>query len=344
MICNAAIDIWQAESHHDNRLFKYEDDIHNLRFPNPAGFFCDGEFSYVHNRESSMALISDLHIPWHPEKTGSHFVPVSTFIGFEWNLPLHCVALPEKKRLKYFSRVFSMISDHENRQRSNLRCIQILHGTLVHVSFVFPDGSSRLPVFSNFMAGYHADNFVRHHLSDSFVKTLYWWLSRLADPSAYWQLHPISPLQDPHIYVDASTSWGIGIIVGEFWHAFPLVPHWKVMGHDICWLEAVALESVVYFLRQLHFSDTHIIIYSDNNGAIGAHTKHHSPNIPINLYVRRTYTILMEHLIWPKFIYIASELNPADPISHGESGASRSFLSWQFDMPRELQSFFLNDQ
>jgi hypothetical protein len=132
--------------------------------------------------------------------------------------------------------------------------------------------------------------------------------------------------------------------VGEFWHAFPLVPHWKVTGHDICWLEAVALELVVYFLCQLHFSDTHIIIYSDNNGAIGAHTKHRSPNVPINLCVRRTYTVLMEHLIWPKFIYIASELNLADPISHGESGASRTFLSRHFDMPRELQSFFLNDQ
>jgi hypothetical protein len=177
------------------------------------------------------------------------------------------------------------------------------------------------------------------------VKTLHWWLSRLADSSTYRQLHSIGPVQDPHIFVDASTSWGIGIIVGDLWHAFPLVSDWKVTGHDICWLEAVALELLVYFLRQLHFVNTHIIIYSDNNGAIGAHTKYRSPNVPINLCVRRTYAALIECLILPDFIYIASELNPADPISRGESGSpSRTFLSWHFDMPRELQPFFLNDQ
>lgn len=177
------------------------------------------------------------------------------------------------------------------------------------------------------------------------MKTSHWWLLRLADPSAYRQLHPIGPLQDPHIYVDASTSWGIGIIVGDFWHAFPLVPDWKVSGHDICWLEAVALELMFYFLCQLHFANTHIIIYSDNNGAIGAHTKHCSPNIPINLCVHWTYAALIEHLIWPKLIYIESELNPADLISRGELGSpSRTFLLQHFNMPQELQSFFLNNQ
>lgn len=164
MICNAAIDIWQAELCFGNRLFKYEDDIQNFRFPNhdPAGHFQDGEFSYIHDRDSAMALISDLHIPWHPEKTGTHFMPVSTFIGFQWNLPLHCVSLPDEKRLKYLSRLTSMLSNHNNGLRFNLRRIQVLHGTLVHVSFVFPNGSSRLPVFSDFMTGLSSYLFLSH--------------------------------------------------------------------------------------------------------------------------------------------------------------------------------------
>jgi hypothetical protein len=56
------------------------------------------------------------------------------------------------------------------------------------------------------------------------------------------------------IYVDASTSWGTGIIIGQCWAAFRLAPDWKRPGQDICWLEAIALELLVYFLVQLDIS------------------------------------------------------------------------------------------
>lgn len=152
-IANAAVDIWEAETGNDNRLFKYEDDINMFRYPNPAGLFHEGEFSYLHDRNSAMALIEGLRIPWHPKKTGTHFLFVFTFIGFLCNLPLRRISLPEEKRLKYLSRVTAILQAHAERKSFNLRDIQVLHGTLVHVSFIFPDGSSRLPVFSNFMSG-----------------------------------------------------------------------------------------------------------------------------------------------------------------------------------------------
>jgi hypothetical protein len=204
---------------------------------------------YIHDHNSLMGLVADLHILWHPDKTGTHFLSVSTFIDFEWNLPLYCVALPEKKYLKYLSCVSCLISDHMEGLCFNLHFIQVLHSTLVYISFVFPKGSSHLPVFSNFMMGYCDNNFVKHCLSDSFLNTPCWWHSCLTDHSGYCHLHPIGPIYNPDIFVNAFTSWGIGIIVGKFWHVFPLVPDWKIPSHDICWLEAVALELVVYFLH-----------------------------------------------------------------------------------------------
>lgn len=87
-----------------------------------------------------------------------------------------------------------------------------------------------------------------HHLSDSFIKTLSWWRERLNDPLAFRQLYPVGPLYDHGIFVDASTSWGIGLIIADSWHAFQLVTDWKLPGHDICWLESVALELAFYFL------------------------------------------------------------------------------------------------
>lgn len=71
----------------------------------------------------------------------------------------------------------------------------------------------------------------------------------------------------------------------------------------------------------------HILIHSDNNGAIGAHSKHRSRSVPINLSVRHTYSILTECIIIPSFTYIESALNPADLISRGESGSPSDHCS-----------------
>ncbi|KAF5372755.1 hypothetical protein D9615_010129 [Tricholomella constricta] len=151
------------------------------------------------------------------------------------------------------------------------------------------------------MSGYKANNFVTHHLSDSVVHTLRWWFDKLNNPSGSRHLLPITKIAQVDVFVDASTSWGLGIIIGDYWHALKLVENWKQPNHDICWLEAVAVELAISFLAQLGFSNTHVLIHSDNFGAIGAHHKHRSPNLPINLCTRRTYTILIQHLIVPSF-------------------------------------------
>lgn len=226
----------------------------------------------------------------------------------------------------------------------NIRDIQVIHGTLVHIAFVFPDGSSHLPVISNFMSKFHGHEFLRFHVSDAFIQTLQWWRQRLTNPLGFRQLHPIGPVLDYGIFVDASTTWGIGIIIGDLFHAFQLAPNWKLLGRDICWLETLALELAFYFFCQLNFHSRHILIHSDNNGAIGAHSKGRSPNLAINLSVRRSFNVLSEMLIIPDYAYITSEDNPADPISRGESGfPNYSYISQHFDMLVELQDIFLND-
>ncbi|KAF5369201.1 hypothetical protein D9615_009969 [Tricholomella constricta] len=152
-VANASIDIWHAETRPSCLFFKYEDDIEAFRYPVSTGPFHEGPYHYTHDRDSVMALVADLNIPWHPDKTDTHFSTNFTYIGFSWDLVLRRVSLPEKKRLKYLNRVALMLDAHlKNRAAFNLRDIQIIHGTLVHVTFVYPEGSSRLPAFSNFMS------------------------------------------------------------------------------------------------------------------------------------------------------------------------------------------------
>jgi hypothetical protein len=49
------------------------------------------------------------------------------------------------------------------------------------------------------------------------LETLVWWERMLLQTSFVCKLHPLGKRCDFSIYVDASTSWGIGIVTGERW-------------------------------------------------------------------------------------------------------------------------------
>jgi hypothetical protein len=288
-----------------------------------------------------MALVESLGVPWHPTKTGTSFTDIFIFIGFLWDLIHRRVSLPEKKRLKFLQRVADLLLKASQGEKVSLRDIQIIHGSLIHVAFIHQDGSSRLPAFSNFMSRFCGNEFATYYLPRTVTKALKWWHAKLSDPTAFRQLFPRGTEVDLGIFVDASTSWGIGIIIGESWFAFELREDWKMPGRDICWLEAVALEFLVYFLIQLDFCNVRLLIHSDNNGAIGAHSKGRSRNVAINLCVRRTYSASSSAFISTSFKYIESALNPSDPISRGELGPSSTRLVRRFKIPRDLRTFFV---
>ena len=174
------------------------------------------------------------------------------------------------------------------------------------------------------------------------IKDLEWWLKELSSPCLARQLHPRGPLQDLGLFVDASTSWGIGIVMGESWAAFRLSPTWKIPGRDICWLETIAIELLIYLLGQSGCRNCRLLIHSDNQGTIGAMSKGRSSNVHINLAVRHTYVALMDLFITPNIIYIESEANPADPIPCGEPGRVGKHVFPSFKLPDELIDCFID--
>ncbi|KAF7311173.1 hypothetical protein MKEN_01018500 [Mycena kentingensis (nom. inval.)] len=261
-----------------------------------------------------VGLIDDINAPWHPRKCGKRFEPDFIFIGFLWDIARRRVSLPESKRLKYLHRVVTFLE----KNLVSLKEIQQVHGTLVHVTFVFRDGASRLPPISKSMHRYYKNEFKKWHIPESARNALLWWCDRLNDPHAYRALVPLPPLTDLRIFVDASTSWGVGVIIGDRWYAMRLRPDWRLKDtRDICWLEAAALEILFLFLIQLGHTNSHLLIHSDNYGAIGAHDKGRSTNPELNLCVRRSSESLLVHNIVPHLVYVPSAENPADKISRG---------------------------
>ena len=285
--------------------------------------------------------ISSLGVPWHDEKGDERFSFVTTFIGFLWDIPQKRVSLPEGKRNKFHQRVLQFLIDFEGRP-CHLRDIEKIHGSLCHIAFVYLDGRSHLPSLSNFASTFHGDEFLTKYSPHSLITDLKWWLVKLTLQGVYRSLHPLDPLSDLGLYVDASTSWGIGIIIHGEWAAFQLSSSWKVEGRDICWLETVAIELLALFLESTGHRNAHLLVHSDNQGTIGALDKGRSGNIYINLAVRRTHLILMSTSLVFKTIYVESHANPADPISRGEPGPAGKQMFPSFKLPDELSSCFLH--
>nr|GAT53462.1 predicted protein [Mycena chlorophos] len=344
-ICNALVDIWQSALTRHAAILKYEDDIPVVLYPrpSPSADLDPSRYSYAYDRDNVLLPISALNAPWHPDKTGAAFDSTFTFLGMTWDFPRRLVYLPDQKRRKYLARVESMTQGIERSERFTLLDLQQLHGALCYLCFIIPDGSSRITSISNAMAPFKGNERKRRWLSDAVRDTLRWWATALSEPFISRQLYPPLPLRDLGIYVDASTSWGIAVVIGTSWHAMRLTKGWKRDGIDICWLEAVAIEVLFLFLRQLDVRNTHILVRSDNKGAIGAHEKGRSPNLAINLCTRRTHAVTSSLLLTPRFIYVPSADNLADAPSRGVSAphidASRR-LTRYFALPTELRDIF----
>jgi hypothetical protein len=341
MIGNAVVDIWQALG--VKPTLKYEDDLKIFRQPSTVSTTTDSDIDipeYDYNKEEALRRIAPLSVPWHKEKGDSEFHFQTTFIGYYWDLVLRRVSLNDEKRLKFHNRVRIFI-DCFDGHRCTLKDVEKIHGSLCHVAFVYAEGRSRLPSLSNFASSFKGNELLQRYPSRSMITDLRWWLAELDKPYVYRELRPRGEVQDLGIYVDASTSWGIGIIIKGRWASFRLQPDWKTEGRDICWLETLALELLFYFLEVMGFKNVHLLIHSDNQGAIGALDKGRSPNYHINLSIRRLHTVLVPNFITPLLKFVPSKDNPADPISRGESGSPDTKLPCLFRLPDELKPVFV---
>ena len=258
-----------------------------------------------------------------------------------WDLPNKSVSLPDAKQLKFHNQV-RIFLDCFTGHPCSLLDVQKIHGSLCHVSFVYIQGRSRLPSLSNFVSSFMGNEFTRRYPPHSMITDLKWWLSQLNNLGFYCKLVPRGPCQDLGLFVDASTSWGIGIIVAGRWTAYRLHKDWKIEGRDICWLETVAVEILIYILEAMGVANTTILIHSDNQGTIGSLGKGRSRNFHINLSIRHASVVSASHFITPQLAYISSKNNPADPISRGELGSIETHIPTLFNLPDEIRHLFLD--
>lgn len=340
-IASAIVDIWEAEGVKPQN--RYEDDLCTFRFPthssvDPLSGLTIHRYSY--DRDLALSLIAPIGTPWHPlSKKGQDFDDKAIYIGFLFDIAGKTVSLPEEKRLKFLGRVRTFVAAF-GKARCQIRDIDTLHGSLCHLTFVHALGRSYLPALSNFSAGFKGDTYMCKHAPPSVWSALKWWDATLSVPRVSRPIVARGPVVDHNIFVDASTDWGIGFVLKGQWDAWRGIGDWNTEGRHIGWLEAIALELVIYAIEEAGYHDAYLRVHSDNQGVIGAFDKGRSRNAHMNLSIRRAHYVLAARNLTLLLTYVPSALNPADPLSRGALGVAESRVMSHFDLPLDLTLYF----
>ena len=335
VIADAIVDILAAFD--IEPTFKWVDDFIFFREPVPLGLDSDESLAlwYRFDVDDIKRCTAPLGILWHDlDSKGQDFSFEVEYVGFNWDLVNKVVKLPERKRLRYLTRLLSFTS---NLKAQLVPAMKLL-GTLQHITFVYVLGRAYLPALTRFISKFDGNRFMYRFIDRAVLKDLTWWHEVLSHPDISCSLLPRS-FVDKDIWVDASTSWGIGLWIANRWAAWHLRPGWSNQNRDIGWLETIAIEIAAMWLATQNIHDAHARIYSDNTGVIGALLKGRSRNAARNNSIKRISHLLAPFNISLDPCYVASADNKSDPISRGELGPSNMRLQIAFSLPRDLQPF-----
>ncbi|ESK89149.1 tyrosine recombinase [Moniliophthora roreri MCA 2997] len=265
MIANTLVDIWTA--HNTGPISKYEDDIHIGRQP--------------------IQTISKHTQPSSSNKNLTHDLPTIPATSTLSTPPFNISAISPTLIAEDDDNIYIYKYDKGimmDRIRKLNTPWHVLKGD---VTFVWIH--NQLPSMSNFMVTFKGNQGKKLHVPEAMIKDLIWWKKQLSNSFYYCQLQPLPHVVDLGVYVDASTDWGISIVIGQEWAAFQLIPDWKsqLPDWDICWLETIVVEFTLLFLIAKGYSNTRLLVRSDNQGTIGTFIKAHSTNKWINLFICR---------------------------------------------------------
>jgi hypothetical protein len=140
------------------------------------------------------------------------------------------------------------------------------------------------------------------------------------------------------LFVDASSSWGIGLILNGKWLAWEFKRGWKSDGREIGWAEMVAVELAVRTLITTKITNRHIVVRSDNQGVVGALTAGRSHGTQQNAILREIVKLIQGHNLWISAIWVATHENPTDGPSRGKFPDRRSLHPFPPRIPHHLKN------
>lgn len=295
----------------DGSLEEYDNDLSS---PVSSQHPVSASHPYAYDIANVDAITSPLGVPWAKEKD-QPFSFCPTYIGFFWDLQARTVGIPEKKKEKYRAAIAKWQS--ADPPVHDLKETQELHGKLQHAAHVLPSGRAYLTSLESFMGTFGDRPHKPRRPPRSTAGDLAWWFNQLSRPKLQRSIPGPSQLLDVRAFSDASSSTGIGIVIGGAWRAWELQGDWKRENRDIAWAEAIGFELLVRTLLPTLSPGSHIKVYGDNKVVIEGWKRGASRNVRVNDVFKRIHVLQDEHDCYFHARYLQSSDNPADNPSRG---------------------------
>jgi len=314
-------------------LLKWVDDFVFFRYPTSKS----PPYSYSYDAQIIWDLAEELGWPWSRPKF-CDFATTFQYLGFLWDLITKFVYLPGTKQAKYKARIDSWLE----KQRQSLSATESIIGVLNHICLILPEGRSHMASLYAFRAGFPASATPNstHQVFTRLTDDVKWWRDQLSQSQIGMAVTTPPPARtDVSFYVDASTTWGIGLVLNGKWLAFQFQDGWRTNGRDIGWGEMVAIELAIRTLVSSDYSDTHITIYSDNQGVVGGLRAGYSRGIQQNHILREIVRLMQIHKLWITVEWVSTKTNPADDPSRGVFPARELLHPFPPMLPPHLRTF-----
>ena len=247
--------------------------------PQPDVPSIDQSFAYGIRDIDNISEI--LGIPWQKEKDRP-FHSTFIFTGFLWNINKKTVTLTEEKHLKYLKA----IQEWRKSRTHTLREAQKLHGKLLHAAQVFSEGKAYIMGLETMLTTGASNPFMPHTPPKGTPFKLDWWTAKLSSPPIPRRIPPPRAPVNLHAFSDASSSFGIRVVVENKWRAWKLRTGWDTDRKDIGWAEVVGLELLVTILTSFQPLEQMFRIYGDNTGVVEGWKRGRSRNHNTNQVFR----------------------------------------------------------
>ncbi|KNF00710.1 hypothetical protein PSTG_06124 [Puccinia striiformis f. sp. tritici PST-78] len=273
------------------------------------------------------------------EKKYSEFNDKQKFIGFLWDGRKRTVELPPKKLEDRIQQIEHLLTP---KKLFTYKDALVIAGRLNHVTNILPQLKCYVRSIYQWQMDWH-NLLARRPIPDDVRADLQWWSFslRTCNPT---RLIPEQYPTDIGWIGDASTSYGIGIIIGKLWARFRLTrdPSLCEPGNTIAWLETLAIRLGLLMLMEIGASPGKtFIVYTDNTTTQSAIEQRKSRDPSVNNEWKIIQRLLIDAEIDIEAKRVTSKENRADGLSRGNRTGHLIHNRLSVELPEDLRSFLI---
>jgi hypothetical protein len=265
-------------------------------------------------------------------KKFSEFASEQKFIGFVWNGIDKTVRLPEGKIEQRLNQIYPF---QVEKASFDYEEAEILVGRLNHVSYILPHLRCNLCLLYRWLKSWIWRK-AKRPTPTNVLEDLRVWVDTLKN-FEHTRLINWGPPLDVGWVGDASTSFGIGILIGKHWAQFKLIdPHSN--SRRISLLETVAIRLGLLMLLKLRDQKgKSLIVWTDNTTTENSINNMKTKDKEANDEWKKIQEILLRESVNLIARRVKSKDNKADALSRGVRSGQPVKYQVVIQLPPDLQ-------